>query len=105
MRGRAYRRYIEDIHVLRRLRNIAMKRWRLHEDAHRMGHDMPALNDYIGTSYNFLFKNNTTRIYDTRCKYKYSPNRKGDTWYVDHRRTRLSDKKEFIKILKEYGIK
>ena len=105
MRDRAYRRHIEDIFVLRRLRNIAIKRWRLYEDAHKMRHEMPALNDYIGTSYNFLFKNDTTRIYDTRYKYKYSPNRTGDTWFYNHRKSRLSDKKEFTKILKEYGIK
>jgi beta-mannanase len=108
MRTRAWRRYKEETIVIRRIKRMVsyeLSWWGFH-DVNDIKHKYPTLTDYIGTKTHFQFKSHTTDRYDTRHKVKYSTN-KGKCYWRDNNKkgTRERAKKEFLKMLKEYGIK
>lgn len=80
--------------------------WRYFEDVNGYGHNPALLKDLIRTKDAQRFKTHVTTIYDSRYKIKYSPNKSKD-YYRGNKNleTRESSKKEFNRILKEYGIK
>lgn len=108
MRDRAWRRYIEERIVIRRIRTTIYIRsyWRYFKDVNGYGHNPALLKDLIGTKDTQRFKTLVTTKYDTRYKIKYSPNKSKDS-YRENRmlETREYRKNEFLEILKEYGIK
>ena len=109
-RDRAWRRYMEERIVIRRLTDklhLGRWYWRGFDDANGVIHQHPVLSDYIGSSYYFTAKTHTTKKWDSRHKIKYSPNKNG-AYYRDvgsNSKTREKDRILFFKILKEYGIK
>jgi hypothetical protein len=108
-RDRAWRRYTEERIVIHRLNNkMCTTRWywRGFEDANGIKHHHPFLSDYIGSTDHFTFKTHTTKRYDTRYKTKYSPNKcKHPYRYKGGTNTREESKLEFLKILRDNGIK
>ncbi len=108
MRTRAWRRNMEDIIVIRRIKRIVDHHgsWWSFIDINGIIHKSPILKDYIGTKDNHMYKTYKTCIWDSRHKVKYSPN-KGKAYWRDNNKkgTREAKKIEFFKILKEYGIK
>ena len=107
MRDRAWRRYMEEKIVIRRLslRVAASKRWYFHNiNGQRV--ENPMLKDHINTQLCNMFKTYKTDKYDSNYKIKYSPN-KSKSYHRDRNKksTREFDKITFINILKEDGIK
>jgi len=106
MRDRAWRRYMEERIVIKRLRwySWGIWSWRGFEDVNKISHQHPKFSDTIGTQNNFRFKTHTTTKWESNYKTKYSPNR-GPRHWRDGFKTREKDKKIFLKILKENGLK
>jgi hypothetical protein len=102
MRDRAWRRYKEDQKVITRLTNMYRSGWWRFKDANNIIREEPMVKDFIGTSYNFKYKNITTDSYDSRHKCKYSPNRNSNYRFGDNRRKQSIN---FLKILKEYELR
>ena len=109
MRGRDYRRYVEEIKLKKRLRRVCYWRWWYSgfTSLNNITTDKPTLADQIGTDNYKRYKTHTTSSWDTRDKMKYSPNRNKKSYYRgrSYSNTREYSKNEFIKILKENGIK
>jgi hypothetical protein len=108
MRDRAWRRHIKDTITIRRLKRLSHQHgsWWHFDDVNDIPHRYPILKDYIGTSYHFMYKTYVTNKGDTNYKQKYSPNKcKHRYRYKGGERTRETSKLEFLRILKEYGIK
>ncbi len=112
MRDRAWRRYVEERVVIRRLKRLSTSNnsWWGYVDVNGIRRKNPNVKDYIGSEEAFMFKTYTTDDADTRYKAKYSPN-KGDYYWRNTKKSngstgkRESDKVNFYKLLKEYGIK
>jgi hypothetical protein len=106
MRDRAWRRYMEERIVTKRLRwySLNIWTWAGFEDVNKISHQHPKFIDTIGTKMNFRFRTHTTTKWETNYKTKYSPNR-GPRHWRDGFKTREKDKKIFLKILKENGLK
>lgn len=106
MRGRDWRRYTEERIVIKRMGryNSRLWTWTGFEDVNKISHQHPKLTDIIGTKNNFRFKTHVTTKWDSNYKTKYSPNR-GSRHWRDGFKTREKDKKIFLKILKENGLK
>lgn len=107
MRNRAWRRYMEELVIIRRLTYINRLPWyRGLETAN--GHIIkdPRFIDYIGTKNHFDSKTIKTTKWETKTKLKFSPN-KSKGYYRDYKETNTREfvRKEFLKILKENGIK
>lgn len=107
MKNRAYRRYMEEVIVLRRMKyNIAIYNWYGYEDVNKIKRSNIMVKDLIKTNHNFMYKTYTTDRFDTRYNTKYSSNRNRKSYDNNrNRNTRLYDKHEFRKLLKEHGIK
>lgn len=103
MRNRAWRKYREDQKVIKRLAMMSIGGWRRHRDANNILRQEPMVQDFIGTSLNFMYKTYTSKRSDTKYKCKYSPN-KNSNYYRDGD-NREKQRVVFLKILKEYGIK
>ncbi len=106
MRDRAWRRYIEERVVIRRLKTQRGRSWswRGFEDVNKISHQHPTLKDYIRTENNYRFKTHTTTKWDSHYKTKYSPNR-GKRYWRDGFKTREKDRKILLKILIENGLR
>jgi len=108
IRDRAWRRYMEERIVIRRMTRFAYANrwWRGFEDANSFISKKISVSSFIGSEINFRSKTHTTTKWDSRYKVKYSPN-KGKCHWRDGRRdeTREGDKRLFLKILKENGLK
>jgi hypothetical protein len=107
MRDRAWRRYIEEKIVIKRLTlQVANNRWHYFTDINNKRVQHPMLKDYVNTNTCNMFKTYKTSKHDTKFKVKYSPN-KSNTYYryLGSKETREYDKIIFLKILKENGIK
>ena len=105
-RGRDYRRYVLELNLKKRLNRALFSQWywwRGFTTINCYKVNKPNITDYIGTSFYKTFKTCSTTRYDSYNKMKYSSNRKN--YCGDKVNTRENDKHEFIKILKEYGIK
>ena len=111
MRDRSWRRYTQDKKVRRRLIRYIGSGYRYHfytADGMRMMN--PIWCDCIGLHESFFFRLHTTSKSDSKYKVKYSPN-SNTGYYRDNNRnldslgTRESDKRDFLKILKENGLR
>jgi len=105
MRGRAWRREIKDLKIIKRLIIFSRyKYWRM-EDANGSPIDNKNYINLLGTPTYYMSKTHGTSKYDTKSKHKYSPN-KDKSYYRGHNRNRREkDKLKFLNILIEYGIK
>jgi hypothetical protein len=109
MRGRAWRRHIEEKVVIKRLRRqtSGQKYWSWIIDANRNYYKKTIVIDYLQSVEYYIAKTMTTKPWDSKHKVKYSPN-KNKPYYRDGSKkfsTREMDKNLFVKILKENGIK
>ena len=104
MRDRAYRRYIEEQKVIRRLSNIRGY-WYRFTDANGLYTVAPTLADFVGTENSFRYKTHTTTKWDSKYKEKYSPNKTTGWRNKGQQRTREENRQILIDILREYGIK
>ena len=104
MRNRAYRRYMEERKVIKRLRNIRGY-WFRFTDANGLYTTAPSLADFVGTENSFRYKTHTTTKWDSKYKEKYSPNKSHGWRSKGMLRTREENKLLLFNILKEYGIK
>lgn len=103
MRDRAWRRYKEDIKVIKRLNELRRGGWWRYKDVNGILQEDPMIQDFINTSYSYMYKTYTTDYSTTKYKCKYSPN-KNNNYYRDGV-NREKERVIFLKILKEYGIK
>jgi len=107
-RSRAWRRHKEKTIVIRRIKRMASyeRGWCVSQDINNTSHGYPILSDYIGTPIQFMFKSHVTTSGDSKHKVKYSPNKAKAYWRDGNKKsTREKHKLEFLKILKEHGIK
>jgi hypothetical protein len=99
---------MEERIVIRRMaRAVCNNRWwRGFRDVNDINHQRPTISIYIGTEIHFRAKTHTTTKWDTKHKVKYSPN-KDQGYFRDegNGQTREKQKKLFLKILKENGLK
>lgn len=107
MRGRAWRRYMEQVVVMRRLRN-ANYRYSYYfpfVDINGIKHSNPITEDFIGGYYSHMFKTHTIKSSESKYKDKYSPNKALHPWRTKGSlKTREGQKLVFRKILKENGL-
>jgi hypothetical protein len=103
-RDRAWRRYIEERIVIRRLSRVRRTYWYRFTDINGVQKYKTTIADHIGTKEQFLYKTLTTTKYDSYHKAKYSPNKDRDSWNRSTN-SREYQKKLFLKILKENGLK
>jgi hypothetical protein len=102
MRGRAWRRHVQEKIVIKRLRrNASMSSHYYFSDINGRHIQSPILSDYIGSDLCNMYKTYKTSKYDSKYKKKYSQKRKG---LFSNKITRVYHKREFLKILKEHGI-
>lgn len=109
MRTRDWRRYKQELIVKRRLKKFNSSWWGYTTpNGDRV--KSPIWSDNIGSSESHFYKSNVTRRSDSRYEVKYSPNRKY-SYYRDMKKNRDSfgtrelDKRQFLKILKENGLR
>lgn len=103
MKTRAFRRYKQDVKVIKRINNIERGYWRYFHDVNNFKRSKPRLTDFIGTSTNFMYKTHTTEKHDSRYKVKYSPNGPHQGWDRNSN-TRESERKKFSLLIKEYYV-
>lgn len=109
MRGRAWRRHMEERVVISRLKYnmLGLSRWWYFEDVNKNYYRKALVIDFLEKNEYFSYKTHTTKKYDSKGKVKYSPN-KNKPYYRDGRvrfKTREMNKLIFLKILKENGLK
>lgn len=107
MRDRAWRRYREELIVIKRIRRLNYYTWSYHRftDANGNKINHPKTIDFISTNFNFKYKTHTTKCNDTRIKEKYSPNKSKIHWRNKGSiNTREGQKIMFYKILKDNGV-
>lgn len=109
MRGRAWRRHIEEKVVIKRLTKYTLGQmyWSWIEDVNKNYYKKTLIVDYLEKNEYFIAKTITTQSWDTRHKVKYSPNR-NKPYYRDGKKkfsTREGDKIFLKKILKENGLR
>lgn len=104
MRGRAWRRYKQECKILKRLAYQTNLFYSLRDDNDIL-YDEVSLRNLFGTYTYFMYKSYTTSRDGSKYKTKYSPNT--FSFYRDSSRKgkRETDKMQFIKLLKEYGLK
>ena len=109
MRDRSWRRFIQDKKVKRRLKcKSSNHSWRF-LSPNGMVIYYPIWTDFIGTSYEHLFRTQSHSYSRYNHNRKYSSN--SSLYYRDMKPnrdslgTRESDRREFLKILKENGLK
>jgi len=104
MRTRAWRRHMEEVVVVRRLKNVMHGRWYYFHNRNNVRIGNPIWSDFVGLDSQHMYKTYTTKYNDSKFKVKYSPNKTKGYWRGDINRTR--DKVQFKKMLdKEYGLK
>lgn len=108
MRGRAWRRHIEEKVIVSRLkRHTQGYRYWYCEDANNNYFKKVIIVDFLEKKDYFDSKTITTHMWDSKNKVKYSPNR-NKPYYRDGKKrfeTREYNKVFFQKILKENGLK
>lgn len=107
MKGRANRRWREEVIVKKRLKSLSYRSgyYNFH-DGNDDKIDSPTWKDFIGRVENFMYKTYVTHKWDSRHKVKYSGN-KTKGYYRDPGRkgTRESEREKFFNILEEYGLR
>lgn len=107
-RDRSWRRYMQEKHTIRRLNRYVYsdRYFWFFRDVNDSRIFKIRLSDYIGLKTYFMAKSYSTDSWDSRHKVKYSPNKSKEYWRDSNKKgTRELHKKDFLKILKEYGIK
>lgn len=107
-RDRAWRRYVEQRIVIRRLKTLSSIScwWRGWSDLNGINYQNPRWVNYLGTKDHFQSKTLTTPKWTTKRKIKYSPNKSKEYWRDNKKLdTREYRSREFFKILRENGIK
>ena len=109
MRDRAWRRYIEQKIVERRLSMLihtSSSWWRFY-NLNGSHTNQPVITDFLGQKENYNFKTFTTDRWTSKHKVKYSPNSSKSYWRDEgkYKQTREFNKKCFLQILKENGLK
>lgn len=107
MRDRAWRRHIEEKKVKSRLKRFNQQTswwYSGYSDLNNLNRKNPTISDYIGGYLFNKFKTYTTSKIDSKYKSKYSPN-KGVRYWRNGHMCREKQKLEFLKILKEHGLK
>lgn len=108
MRDRAWRRHIKEYKIVKRLKYISnISRYR--RGFRGVNGNLllnPVYIDYLGTKDYFLSKTLSTPKWSTKIKVKYSPN-KSREYFRDNKavETREFRRREFLKILKQHGLK
>lgn len=105
MRGRAWRRYQQDLVFIRRLKlRIGMSNYWRFKDVNHISINKITISSLVNHKDSHMYKSYVTTRYDSRYKSKYSSNRGG--YYRDKNKigNRESDKVKFLRILKENGI-
>jgi hypothetical protein len=108
MRDRAWRRYVEEKVVKKRidLLIISSNWWRFFNiNGSETSH--PTILDHLGLKQHFDAKTIKTDSWASRRKVKFSPNKTKSYWRDEgrYKQTREFNKKCFLKILKENGLK
>jgi hypothetical protein len=105
MRNRAWRRHMEQVWVIRRLKRRTGGYF--FQDVNRNRYKKVLVIDFLEKSEYFFLKSNTTDLWVSRNKDKYSPNRSKNGWYRsgDGNKTREWNSRYLLKILKENGLK
>lgn len=106
IRGRAWRRYVEDRKVIKRLRRahrFGYRWWFI--DANEKKITNPKWFDSIGTSGAHDYKTFVTTLADTNYKTSWGKKGKRNYDYSCDPNTRVRDKKRFKKELNELGFK
>ena len=106
IRDRSWRRYKQERIVIKRLirnRNSS-NYWHGFIDANGILIKDPKWIDFIGTDTEFSYKTMTTHRYQTKYKSKWR--KRGEEYWSNKKLSRVSDKKLFIRILKDevYGF-
>jgi hypothetical protein len=110
MRTRAWRRYKQEVIVKKRLKKFNSDTWWGYTTPNGDKIKSHIWSDDIGSAESHFYKSNVTRKSDSRYEIKYSPNRRY-SYYRDMKKnkdsfgTRELDKKDFLKILRENGLK
>jgi hypothetical protein len=108
MRDRAWRRYVEEKVVKKRINLLitASHWWRFFSiNGSKCSH--PTILDHLGSKEHFNTKTITTDSWTSKHKVKFSPNKTKGYWRDEgrYKQTREFNKKCFLKILKENGLK
>ena len=111
MRTRAWRRYKLEVIVKRRLKRFnSESSWWRYITPNNDKIKNPIWSDEIGSQDSHFYKTGVTRRHDSRYEIKYSPNRRF-SYYRDKKKrgdslgTREADKRQFLKILTENGLR
>ena len=104
MRGRAWRRFKQEIVVKKRLSGHMHSHWWAFQNVNKSYSSEATLIDFLGTKEYFLAKTLTTGKHDTKNKVKFSPNKNYNYWRDYINDTREYQKKVFRIILKENGL-
>lgn len=104
MRGRAWRRYKQECKIRKRLNYILNFSQTIDcNDVSYTGR--LSIRYFIGTYNYHMYKTFTTNKWNSKFKSKYSPNRNTLHRDVCKKGKRESDKIDFLKLLKLYGIR
>ncbi len=104
MRDKAYRRWVEDKKVKKRLSNNTYTYWTHYfKDINNVSIYHVKLKDLIGTENYFRFRNSAS-CYKDKYKCKYAQNC-GNYWSGNKKSCRVADKVKLLNLLREYGIK
>jgi hypothetical protein len=105
MRGRAWRRYMVDLKVKKRLKNnltcVLLFNWAL-EDVCGNLIDSPQWFDWIGTPTATRLKTSPRRILEKTGKWRDTP---GSNFYFREKDCRIRDKKQTKKLYERIGFK
>ena len=104
-RNRSWRRYMEEKHTIRRIKiTISKSGFFRMCDINDIRVKKVNVSSYLGLYEHFKNKSYYTDKYTSKYKIKYSTNKCKTRW-DSHHNTRESNKREFLKILKNNGIK
>jgi hypothetical protein len=107
MRGRAWRRYVEEKVVKKRLKFFTMAHSYSSININGSKTKHPLISDYLSLKEHFDAKTIKTSNWSSKYKIKYSPNKTKGYWRDEgrYKQTREFNKKYLLKILKENGLK
>lgn len=102
MRTRAFRRYMEEVKVIKRIKNQRRIYYWGYRDCNNIRLQNPIWVNQLGSEDHFNFKTITTTVHDSKnkCKYgKCNRSRWRDGIY------RAKDKRQFMKLLNDNNLK
>jgi hypothetical protein len=102
MRNRAFRRYMEEVKVIKRIKERGRSYYWGYRDCNDIKFQNPIWVNKIGSEDHFNFKTITTTRYDSKNKCKYGK-RNNSRWREGIYRAK--DKQEFYKMLVDNNLK